>query len=201
MSDGICQRCGKEFLPRRYADGRLEAPSKYLRRKYCSTECAKKAIRVDVEPRYCELCGAEIERREYQGDRESTSTYKRRKFCSQACATKNLANHPHPGPYDSPYLTAKDWEKLAYEEGRVTGKWECPVCGMRHWEFEASQECCLPGVAEFDQRLRDEFSVTRAEYDQMTLVSLNTRLDAGIIDAGGATGVNWDLLLDDREVD
>ena len=33
---------------------------------------------------------------------------------------------------------------MAYEEGRITGDWSCPLCGMSHFEWASAEACCTP---------------------------------------------------------
>lgn len=79
----VCVQCGKPIARHRFANGRLETPTSYQRRKYCSLACNGASTRKRHEtPRACQQCGAVLKRRA----NEPWARYVARKYCDRVCA-------------------------------------------------------------------------------------------------------------------
>lgn len=69
--------------------------------------------------------------------------------------------------------------EVAKYDGRLNGHWACPVCGCRYEKNAEAKNCCLPGVAEYDQIL-EAAGRPRAQEAQEAWAELEDRLHRGL---------------------
>lgn len=145
-----CKWCG-ELLERKRVGkkrDRLESAWAFDKREFCDHVCSGGYLAAAAWAKHpktnCAHCGKIIQRRRVKsGAWECLAHYRRRKYCGREClaaaqsATAAIVRAQaarSAGYLPAPDLIAKKCEQaveVAREEGRITGLYVCPICGMR----------------------------------------------------------------------
>jgi len=70
--------------------------------------------------------------------------------------------------YTNGRLTPKDLDidlalRIAQEQGRIDGSWECPICGMKGYDPPCPEGDCAKGVAEYEKRMEKTWRLSNED--------------------------------------